>query len=286
MKCFQIIIILISILLSYNSLAFNAKPTLAVFVLGADQNVSSINISVISSLRKQGFIAKDGNDYLKKISNTNNYNEIIKNSDFLSEVTDTDLFVILKLNNQRINKNSSKVFISSDVFNTQTKNFVTSWATPRKIVIFPNECNSICKNTLISQSVILLADQLGKSLGGLLNLSSNETKNYKTISKTFNFKSFNVSQSDIIYIVDLMINEFPGYIKLSNQETYGEQSMWTYYTTSETVKLKKWLIIALGERNLYLDKDYELTVSDNNFFIKQFPKFNSLGSKGNPKKFN
>ena len=286
MKCFQIIIILISILLSYNSLAFNAKPTLAVFVLGADQNVSSINISVISSLRKQGFIAKDGNDYLKKISNTNNYNEIIKNSDFLSEVLDTDLFVILKLNNQRINKNSSKVFISSDVFNTQTKNFVTSWATPRKIVIFPNECNSICKNTLISQSVILLADQLGKSLGGLLNLSSNETKNYKTISKTFNFKSFNVSQSDIIYIVDLMINEFPGYIKLSNQETYGEQSMWTYYTTSETVKLKKWLIIALGERNLYLDKDYELTVSDNNFFIKQFPKFNSLGSKGNPKKFN
>ena len=286
MKCFQIIIILISILLSYNSLAFNAKPTLAVFVLGADQNVSSINISVISSLRKQGFIAKDGSDYLKKISNTNNYNEIIKNSDFLSEVLDTDLFVILKLNNQRINKNSSKVFISSDVFNTQTKNFVTSWATPRKIVIFPNECNSICKNTLISQSVILLADQLGKSLGGLLNLSSNETKNYKTISKTFNFKSFNVSQSDIIYIVDLMINEFPGYIKLSNQETYGEQSMWTYYTTSETVKLKKWLIIALGERNLYLDKDYELTVSDNNFFIKQFPKFNSLGSKGNPKKFN
>ena len=286
MKCFQIIIILISILLSYNSLAFNAKPTLAVFVLGADQNVSSINISVISSLRKQGFIAKDGSDYLKKISNTNNYNEIIKNSDFLSEVLDTDLLVILKLNNQRINKNSSKVFISSDVFNTQTKNFVTSWATPRKIVIFPNECNSICKNTLISQSVILLADQLGKSLGGLLNLSSNETENYKTISKTFNFKSFNVSQSDIIYIVDLMINEFPGYIKLSNQETYGEQSMWTYYTTSETVKLKKWLIIALGERNLYLDKDYELTVSDNNFFIKQFPKFNSLGSKGNPKKFN
>ena len=286
MKCFQIIIILISILLSYNSLAFNAKPTLAVFVLGADQNVSSINISVISSLRKQGFIAKDGSDYLKKISNTNNYNEIIKNSDFLSEVLDTDLFVILKLNNQRINKNSSKVFISSDVFNTQTKNFVTSWATPRKIVIFPNECNSICKNTLISQSVILLADQLGKSLGGLLNLSSNETKNYKTISKTFNFKSFNVSQSDIIYIVDLMINEFPGYIKLSNQETYGEQSMWTYYTTSETVKLKKWLIIALGERNLYLDKDYELTVSDNNFFIKQFPKFYPLGSKGNPKKFN
>ena len=144
----------------------------------------------------------------------------------------------------------------------------------------------ICKNTLISQSVILLADQLGKSLGALLDLSLNQTQNYKNISKTYNFKSYNIVQTDIIYIIDLMVNEFHGYIKLSNQETYGEQSMWTYYSTSETEKLKRWLIIALGERNLILDRDYELTVSDNNFFIKQFPKFNSLGSKGNPKKFN
>ena len=73
MKFFQIIIILISLLLSNNLLAFNAKPSLAVFVLGADKNVSSISISVISSLRKQGFIAQDGNHHLKKISNTENY---------------------------------------------------------------------------------------------------------------------------------------------------------------------------------------------------------------------
>ena len=286
MKSFQIIIIIIFTLISNNLLAFNAKPSIAVFVLSEFQNVNSVNISVTSSLNKQGFMAKDGNFHLNKISNITNSNAIIKNSDFLSEVTDTDLFIILKLNHKIINQNSSKIFISSNIFNTQTKSFITSWATPRKIINFPNNCNLICKNTLISQSVILLADQLGKSLGALLDLSLNQTQNYKNISKTYNFKSYNIVQTDIIYIIDLMVNEFPGYIKLSNQETYGDQSMWTYYSTSETEKLKRWLIIALGERNLILDRDYELTVSDNNFFIKQFPKFNSLGSKGNPKKFN
>ena len=286
MKFFQIILILISTLISNNLLAFNAKPSIAVFVLGESQNINSVNISVVSSLKKQGFIAKDGNFHLKKINYLNDYDVIIENSDFLSEVTDTDLFIILKINHQSIKNNSSKIFIYSDIFNTQTKNFITSWSTPRKIINFANECNLICKNISISQSIILLANQLGKSLGGLLDLSSNETQNYKNISKTYNFKSSNIIQNDIIYIIDLMVNEFPGYIKLSNQETYGDQSMWTYYSTSETEKLKRWLIIALGERNLILDRDYELTVSDNNFFIKQFPKFNSIGSKGNPEKFN
>ena len=52
------------------------------------------------------------------------------------------------------------------------------------------------------------------------------------------------------------------------------------------LKLKKWLVISLSDIDLNIDKDYELSVSDNNIFIKKFPSFNSLGTKGNSNKFN
>lgn len=288
MKLFKIIISIIFLfILPVNNLyANNEKASIAVFVLQENENINGVKVSVISNLNNLGFLSKDGNFYLNKISKILNLNSIVENSEFLSEATDADLFVIVKVKQKTINSNSIKVFMSSDIFNTQTRNFITSWSTPIKIINYSSDCDLICKNVLISQAVILLGDQLGKSIGRLLDLSSVSSSNFKNIAKTYNFKSSNISQNDIIYITDLMVNEFPGYIKLSNQESYGDQNMWTYYSTSEVRKLKKWLIIALGERNLKLEKDYELTISDNNFFIKKFPKFNSLGSKGNPNKFN
>ena len=93
-------------------------------------------------------------------------------------------------------------------------------------------------------------------------------------------------QKDVIYLTDIMVNEFPGFIKLNNEETFGKQAKWTYYSSSELNKLKKWLIISLADINLNLDQDYELTVAENNFLIKKFSKFCNKGSKGNISKFN
>ena len=64
------------------------------------------------------------------------------------------------------------------------------------IHVVPNNCNLICKNTKISKSVILLADQLGKSLGALLDLSLNQTQNYKNIE---------VEHSDFVKAVKKML---------------------------------------------------------------------------------
>ena len=139
---------------------------------------------------------------------------------------------------------------------------------------------------MISEKSILLSDQLGKSINGILNAKSSEIKNYNNLSKVYNFKLSNFRQIDIIHLTDLMINEFPGFIKLSNEENYGKQNSWTYYSSAQLLKLKKWLIISLGEIDLNLDEHYELMISDNNFYIKKFPLFNSKGTKGNISKFN
>jgi hypothetical protein len=83
-----------------------------------------------------------------------------------------------------------------------------------------------------------------------------------------------------------MVNEFPGFIKITNEQSFGKQNSWSYYSSTNLLKLKKWLVISLSDIDLNIDKDYELSVSDNNIFVKKFPSFNSIGSKGNSKKFN
>ena len=56
--------------------------------------------------------------------------------------------ITLKLNYQRINKLSSSVYISSEIYNTQTKNYISTWSTPRKIIKFPKDCDDICENLI------------------------------------------------------------------------------------------------------------------------------------------
>ena len=282
------IISFVLILISFEIFALDQKPSVSVFVLDNDKDTRSVKLSITTQLNQAGFIAKDGNIFLKRFlsSNINNIDSIIENSETLSQMSDSELFIIVKLNYKTINSSSSKISISSEIYNTATKNFISSWSTPRKIINFSDECDQICKNLLISNKSILLSDQLGKSLKGILNAKSSEIKNYNNLRKVYNFKLSNFRQIDIIHLTDLMINEFPGFIKLSNEENYGKQNSWTYYSSAQLLKLKKWLIISLGEIDLNLDEHYELMISDNNFYIKKFPLFNSKGTKGNISKFN
>ena len=282
------IISFVLIIISFEIFALDQKPSVSVFVLDNNRDTRSVKLSITNQLNQAGFIAKDENIFLKKIlsSNINNIDSIIENSEILSQISGSELFIIIKLNYKTINSSSSKISISSEIYNTATKNFISSWSTPRKIINFSDECDQICKNLLISNKSILLSDQLGKSLNGILNAKSSQIKNYNNLSKVYNFKLSNFRQIDIIHLTDLMINEFPGFIKLSNEENYGKQNSWTYYSSAQLLKLKKWLIISLGEINLNLDEHYELMISDNNFYIKKFPLFNSKGTKGNISKFN
>ena len=288
MMIIKIIFNIVTIFISSNLFAFEHKPSIAVFTLNENKIYQSIKVSVSSQLNQNGFLTKNGNSFLKKISNSRfkSFEYIIENSDTLSQISDTELLIILRFKKQLINKETLKIFINSEIYNSKTQSFISSWSTPRKLINFPNNCNQICRNLLISKSTILLADQLGKSISGILSVKSTDVKNYNNLTKTYNFKLYNFRPRDIIHLTDVMINEFPGFIKLSNEQTYARQTSWNYYSTSNSSKIKKWLIITLSEMNFQLDEDYELLKSDNNFFIKKFPVFNSIGSKGNTNKFN
>ena len=288
MIIFRTLFILVLVSISTNGFALIQKPSIAVFIIEGEKKINAIKLPITSHLNQKGFITRDGNTFLKKInkSNKNNLQFIIENSDLLSSLSKTELLLTIKVNNYIENKNSIRISLTSEIYNSNTKTFISSWSTPIKVINFSDECDLICKNLLVSEAAILLSNQLGESIIRILNAQSKDIKNYQNISKVYNFKLLNFNQNDIIYLTDIMINEFPGFIKISNEESFGKQSTWNYYSSSEMVKIKKWLVISLNEINLNLNKDYELIISENNFFINKFPKFDTYGTKGNPEKFN
>ena len=288
MIIFRTLFILVLVSISTNGFALIQKPSIAVFIIEGEKKINAIKLPITSHLNQKGFITRDGNTFLKKInkSNKNNLQFIIENSDLLSSLSKTELLLTIKVNNYIENKNSIRISLTSEIYNSNTKTFISSWSTPIKVINFSDECDLICKNLLVSETAILLSNQLGESIIRILNAQFRDIKNYQNISKVYNFKLLNFNQNDIIYLTDIMINEFPGFIKISNEESFGKQSTWNYYSSSEMVKIKKWLVISLNEINLNLNKDYELIISENNFFINKFPRFNTYGTKGNPEKFN
>ena len=288
MIIFRTLFILVLVSISTNGFALIQKPSIAVFIIEGEKKINAIKLPITSHLNQKGFVTRDGNTFLKKInkSNKNNLQFIIENSDLLNSLSKTELLLTIKVNNYIENKNSIRISLTSEIYNSNTKTFISSWSTPIKVINFSDECDLICKNLLVSETAILLSNQLGESIIRILNAQSTDIKNYQNISKVYNFKLLNFNQNDIIYLTDIMINEFPGFIKISNEESFGKQSTWNYYSSSEMVKLKKWLVISLNEINLNLNKDYELIISENNFFINKFPRFNTYGTKGDPEKFN
>ena len=288
MIIFRTLFILVLVSISTNVFALMQKPSIAVFIIEGEKKINAIKLPITSHLNQKGFITRDGNTFLKKInkSNKNNLQFIIENSDLLSSLSKTELLLTIKVNNYIENKNSIRISLTSEIYNSNTKTFISSWSTPIKVINFSDECDLICKNLLVSETAILLSNQLGESIIRILNAQFRDIKNYQNISKVYNFKLLNFNQNDIIYLTDIMINEFPGFIKISNEESFGKQSTWNYYSSSEMIKLKKWLVISLNEINLNLNKDYELIISENNFFINKFPRFNTYGTKGDPEKFN
>ena len=77
---FRTIISLIFLLASVNLMASDQKPSILIFVLDKNENNQPIRLSVSSHLTQNGFITKDGNILLKKITNSN-----INNLEFIIE---------------------------------------------------------------------------------------------------------------------------------------------------------------------------------------------------------
>lgn len=279
------------VIYSYAVSANNHRPIISVFSIKTPKlNLKFSEImknSVLHSLSEKNFLTQDGNKTYKYFDNNNfvRIDEVISNNAF-KDRSDGELILFLKLDIINVNMHDYLLELGAEVYNLKSDNFLTSWTIPKKKILLPSNCDSICKNIKLTSNIVLASNQLGESLGNILKLNFRQKDNKNSFVKKYKFNISGLNTSEILSLTDIVVNEFPGFVKLIDKEQHGSNYKWIYYSSANNFKLKKWLNIALKQLDLKVGENIDLNVNSDFVVINKYPKNLSRGSKGDPKKFN
>ena len=286
LKFKTILFIFLALVFANFSFASNQSPIISVYNFEKHnfnkEYYKIIKNTVFKELNDKAFLTEDGNRFFK--FQGQNISSILNQINLENE-NNADIILFLNLSFLKISENKFFLNLKAEIYNVKLESFITSWSTPTKEINFTNECDDVCKNLEITRKLVLMASQLGENVSKILSLNyqQNETKNF---IQQYNLIISGLNNNEALSLTDIMINEFPGFVKLINKEQYGSNYKYKYFSSANNLKIKKWLIIALNQLNLSEGKDIEINVNSNLISINKYPSNLSSGSKGNPKKFN
>ena len=285
-KIINILFIFSALIFVKFSFAGNKSPIISVYNFEKNnlnkEYYKIIKNTVFKELNDNAFLTEDGNRFFK--SQGQNVSSIL-NQINLEDKNNADIILFLNLSFLKISENKFFLNLKAEIYNVKLENFITSWSTPTKEINFTNECDNVCKNLEVTRKLVLMASQLGENVSKILSLNYQQKEN-KNFIQQYNLIISGLNNNEALSLTDIMINEFPGFVKLINKEQYGSNYKYKYFSSANNLKIKKWLIIALNQLNLSEGKDIEINVNSNLISINKYPNNLSSGSKGNPKKFN
>ena len=285
-KIINILFIFSALIFVKFSFAGNKSPIISVYNFEKNnlnkEYYKIIKNTVLKELNDNAFLTEDGNRFFK--SQGQNVNSIL-NQINLEDKNNADIILFLNLSFLKISENKFFLNLKAEIYNVNLEKFITSWSTPSKEINFTNKCDNVCKNLEVTRKLVLMASQLGENVSKILSLNYQQKEN-KNFIQQYNLIISGLNNSEALSLTDIMINEFPGFVKLINKEQYGSNYKYKYFSSANNLKIKKWLIIALNQLNLSEGKDIEINVNSNLISINKYPNNLSSGSKGNPKKFN
>ena len=285
-KIINILFIFSALIFVKFSFASNQSPIISVYNLEKNnlnkEYYKIIKNTVFKELNDNAFLTEDGNRFFK--FQGQNVSSIL-NQINLEDENNADIILFLNLSFLKISENKFFLNLKAEIYNVKLEKFITSWSTPTKEINFTNECDNVCKNLEVTRKLVLMASQLGENVSKILSLNYQQKEN-KNFIQQYNLIISGLNNNEALSLTDIMINEFPGFVKLINKEQYGSNYKYKYFSSANNLKIKKWLIIALNQLNLSEGKDIEINVNSNLISINKYPNNLSSGSKGNPKKFN
>ena len=285
-KIINILFIFSALIFVKFSFAGNKSPIISVYNFEKNnlnkEYYKIIKNTVFKELNDNAFLTEDGNRFFK--SQGQNVSSIL-NQINLENKNNADMILFLNLSFLKISENKFFLNLKAEIYNVKLENFITSWSTPTKEINFTNDCDNVCKNLEVTKKLVLMASQLGDNVSKILSLNYQQKEN-KNFIQQYNLIISGLNNNETLSLTDIMINEFPGFVKLINKEQYGSNYKYKYFSSANNLKIKKWLIIALNQLNLSEGKDIEINVNSNLISINKYPNNLSSGSKGNPKKFN
>ena len=285
-KIINILFIFSALIFVKFSFAGNKSPIISVYNFEKNnlnkEYYKIIKNTVFKELNDDAFLTEDGNRFFK--FQGQNVSSIL-NQINLEDENNADIILFLNLSFLKISENKFFLNLKAEIYNVNLEKFITSWSTPSKEINFTNECDNVCKNLEVTRKLVLMASQLGENVSKILSLNYQQKEN-KNFIQQYNLIISGLNNNEALSLTDIMINEFPGFVKLINKEQYGSNYKYKYFSSANNLKIKKWLIIALNQLNLSEGKDIEINVNSNLISINKYPNNLSSGSKGNPKKFN
>ena len=285
-KIINILFIFSALIFVKFSFAGNKSPIISVYNFEKNnlnkEYYKIIKNTVFKELNEKTFLTEDGNRFFK--FQGQNVSSIL-NQINLEDENNADIILFLNLSFLKISENKFFLNLKAEIYNVNLEKFITSWSTPSKEINFTNECDNVCKNLEVTRKLVLMASQLGENVSKILSLNYQQKEN-KNFIQQYNLIISGLNNNEALSLTDIMINEFPGFVKLINKEQYGSNYKYKYFSSANNFKIKKWLIIALNQLNLSEGKDIEINVNSNLISINKYPNNLSSGSKGNPKKFN
>ena len=285
-KIINILFISLALIFANFSFAANQSPIISVYNFEKNnfnkEYYKIIKNTVFKELNDMAFLTEDGNRFFK--FKGQNFSSILNQINLENE-NNADIILFLNLSFLKISENKFFLNLKAEIYNVKLENFITSWSTPTKEINFANECDDVCKNLEITRKLVLMASQLGINVSKILRLNYQQKEN-KNFIQQYDLIISGLNNNETLSLTDIMINEFPGFVKLINKEQYGSNYKYIYFSSANNLKIKKWLIIALNQLNLSEGKNIEINVNSNLISINKYPSNLSSGSKGNPKKFN
>ena len=223
--------------------------------------------SLISTL-SNNYELVDGNEIFKNIDFEINEFNLIEKYPLIRNILNSEIIIILNLKIFSDKYNDKYFKIVSSIFDTNSNSFINSWSTPTIKVKIKENCDSICEKVALTEKVVLQSVSLGKDFFNYFSSIFDDYLDKKTYSNKYSIKLLNLGKVNNERIIDLLINEFPGFIEpvKSNSDYY---QILTYFTPVSHKKITKWFRTVINNLNKSYKNSLRLLIKNKNITIQK-----------------
>ena len=266
-----------------------ANEQIFVFASEPDERpvVDTAVTTVKSRLSRSGVAVRDDTALLNsigiKVDSTKRF--ILQKSGALAQLVGNAILVFVDAT--AIDTASGyEVRLGAELYSTASKSFLASWSVPNNSVIIPNDCDEDCAINLLVIEIDRMADTLGSSLVQLLKRPTGASNSDGNVVAILDVEIIDFTSDEVIQLIDLMRNEFPGFVDITRAQSSGPRYRMLYHTTADLQKLGTWVDISLEEIGLVVNEDVQRTITEQRIDIRKIDAATQKSSTGNTLKYN
>jgi len=152
--------------------------------------------------------------------------------------------------------------------------------------LLPRDCDADCAQILGTRAARQIAETLAMRIGKLISNPSGAMADAGDPINKVQIDLVNFNQAQRTQFIDLMVNEFPGFLKIVNMQHAGPHTRFAYYSEAPNIKLQKWIGISLRDIGINPEDGADVLVKPGTIQIVLTATGTRRGNAGNPLKYN